>query len=93
MACATAAPCSRVVDVFLDVSPALLAELRAAASRRDLVVFKRTAHTMKGSLGYFGESPALDGSPRLEARRSPSIERLSKPNITLDEAIGRLKPG
>jgi CheY-like chemotaxis protein len=82
-----------IVDVFLDVSPTLLAELRAAASRRDLVVFKRTAHTMKGSLGYFGESPALEGARSLETRQEPVDWAAVEADCTaLDEAIQRLKP-
>jgi CheY-like chemotaxis protein len=82
-----------IVDVFLDVSPTLLAELRAAASRRDLVVFKRTAHTMKGSLGYFGESPALDEARALETRQEPvDWAAIEADCMALDEAIQRLKP-
>jgi CheY-like chemotaxis protein len=82
-----------IVDVFLDVSPTLLAELRAAVSRHDFVVFKRTAHTLKGSLSYFGESPALDGARTLESRQEPVDWAVCETECTaLDEAIQRLKP-
>jgi HPt (histidine-containing phosphotransfer) domain-containing protein len=70
-----------------------LAELRAAAARRDLVVFKRTAHTIKGSLGYFGESPALDRARALETRQEPVDWQTVEAECTaLEEAIQRLKP-
>jgi HPt (histidine-containing phosphotransfer) domain-containing protein len=82
-----------IVDVFLDVSPTLITELRAAASRRDLPVFKRTAHTLKGSLGYFGDSEALTRARALEARQEPVDWQAVEAECTaLEEAIQLLKP-
>ncbi len=41
---------------FLDLSPQWLQTLRRAIEQTDASLLYRTAHTLKGSLGYFTES-------------------------------------
>ena len=46
-------------DLMLEDCPRLLGEMRKGASTNDHALLKRSAHTLKGLLGNFGETPAL----------------------------------
>lgn len=56
-----------LIEVFLNVAPTWLAELRRAAERREAPAVRRLAHTFKGSLGQFGAEVAAAVASRLEA--------------------------
>ncbi len=47
--------------------PRLLAELRRAAAAGDFPALRLAAHTLKGSVRYFGAQPVLEAALRLEA--------------------------
>jgi CheY-like chemotaxis protein/HPt (histidine-containing phosphotransfer) domain-containing protein len=55
-----------VVEAALDESPRLAASLRAAIDSGDATQLRLTAHTLKGALRYFGDSPAFDAAQHLE---------------------------
>jgi CheY-like chemotaxis protein/HPt (histidine-containing phosphotransfer) domain-containing protein len=55
-------------EAFLRECPKLLADLEGAIQRRDIRSAKIAAHTLKGSVRYFGPSPAFDLAASLEER-------------------------
>jgi signal transduction histidine kinase/DNA-binding response OmpR family regulator len=55
-----------IVAIFVDEAPKLIANLRQAIMARDLEVVERTAHNLKGQLGYLGAKAAAQKSRQLE---------------------------
>ncbi|MFG0296502.1 MAG: response regulator [Maioricimonas sp. JB045] len=55
-----------VCGIFLPDSETMLRDLRAAASRGDFPMVRRTAHTLKGSLCYFGVPDAVAAAESIE---------------------------
>jgi CheY-like chemotaxis protein/HPt (histidine-containing phosphotransfer) domain-containing protein len=55
-----------LVTLFNRECPSWLADLRAAVAAGDAEKVKRTAHTVKGSVGIFGARPAFEAAQRLE---------------------------
>jgi CheY-like chemotaxis protein len=56
-----------VVKAFLEEVPGLMQSLREAIAAGDARALRLVAHTLKGSLRYFGETPAGDRSAELES--------------------------
>jgi signal transduction histidine kinase/DNA-binding response OmpR family regulator/HPt (histidine-containing phosphotransfer) domain-containing protein len=52
--------------MYLEDSPKLIAEIRAAVTRRDGRALKQAAHTLKGSVGVFRDQAAFDSVFRME---------------------------
>ena len=52
--------------MYLEDSPRLIAEIRAAVTRRDGRALKQAAHTLKGSVGVFRDQAAFDSVFRME---------------------------
>jgi HPt (histidine-containing phosphotransfer) domain-containing protein len=55
-----------VVEAALEECPRLAAAVRAAIDTRDAAQLRLAAHTLKGSLRYFGETPAFTEAEGLE---------------------------
>jgi PAS domain S-box-containing protein len=55
-----------LADIFLDSSPGLLAEIRAAVARTDRLTLERAAHSMKSAVSYFANASAIDAAAQLE---------------------------
>lgn len=55
-----------IVAIFVDEAPKLLAKLREGIVSRNLELLERTAHNLKGQLGYLGASSAAQMSRELE---------------------------
>jgi signal transduction histidine kinase/DNA-binding response OmpR family regulator len=55
-----------VAHVFLESTPSLLGELRAAATTGDAAAVARIAHRLRGSLANFGAEDAVEAAFRLE---------------------------
>jgi signal transduction histidine kinase/DNA-binding response OmpR family regulator len=55
-----------IVAIFVDEAPKLLAALRQAIASRNLEQVERTAHNLKGQLGYVGATAAAQKSRELE---------------------------
>lgn len=55
-----------VVDAFLQEAPQQMSAVEDAIQRRDAVTLRRAAHTLKGSLRYFGAQTAYDVALALE---------------------------
>jgi protein-histidine pros-kinase len=56
----------RMIQVFINQSPTLLREIRAAVERRAGVALWRAAHTLRGSACNFGADKTCDAAARLE---------------------------
>jgi HPt (histidine-containing phosphotransfer) domain-containing protein len=50
----------------LEEAPAKLQEIRQAIDERQTTMLHRAAHTLKGSLGYFGNQAAIERALMLE---------------------------
>jgi CheY-like chemotaxis protein len=57
---------AELVQIFLETSPAWLADLHRGIERRDGELVRRTAHSIKGSLGQLGANAAAVIGQRLE---------------------------
>ena len=57
---------SRMIQVFLNESPALLDRTRQAVASRDAVAAERAAHTLRGALANFAAGKAGAAAQRLE---------------------------
>jgi signal transduction histidine kinase/DNA-binding response OmpR family regulator len=55
-----------IVSIFVDEAPKLLAKLREGIVSRNLELVERTAHNLKGQLGYLGATVAAQKSRELE---------------------------
>ena len=55
-----------ITNAFLEEFPKLIHELNAALAKHDNVTFQRAAHTLKGSLRYFGASVPFELAYKLE---------------------------
>jgi HPt (histidine-containing phosphotransfer) domain-containing protein len=55
-----------VAELFMEDTPRLLSEIRAAIVRTDDKALKRAAHTLRGSVGNFGAKRAIDATSQLE---------------------------
>ncbi len=56
-----------IVEIALGEIPDLLAEIHRAASAGDAQALRLAAHTLKGSVRYFGARHVLEPALRLEA--------------------------
>lgn len=55
-----------VAETFLEEAPQLLAAMRQALDRKETAELRRLAHTLKGSVDYFGASRLFDRAYQLE---------------------------
>jgi two-component system, sensor histidine kinase and response regulator len=55
-----------VIEAALEELPRLVAAIHGAVADRDATKLRLTAHTLKGSLRYFGMTPALEAACHLE---------------------------
>jgi len=74
---------AEIAQTFLEEVPKLLQQLQVAFSEQDGKTFQRAAHTLKGSLRYFGASEAFNVAYELEcvgreARFKDAPELLAK---------------
>jgi HPt (histidine-containing phosphotransfer) domain-containing protein len=82
-----------VVGVFLDDSPAMLADVKQAVDRGDAAALRRAAHKLKGVVANFGAPAAVAAALRLEEMGLG--QDLSGAAAAYDElaaALGRLRP-
>lgn len=52
---------------FLDEAPQLLAAMRTSSEKQDKPTLHRAAHTLRGSLRFFGNEPAAAAAQIMEA--------------------------
>ena len=75
---------AEVAGLFLEECPRVMAAIRAAEAAGDAAEVHRRAHSLKGSVGFFGPGPVMDAARRLE-----SLAGSGDPS-GLGEEIGRL---
>jgi two-component system, sensor histidine kinase and response regulator len=72
-------------------APALLAELRQSIETRDFKRLQRSAHTLKGSVGYFGAEPLVQAALALEILgRKESFDNSAELLATLERELARV---
>ena len=86
----------KLVQMFLEMLPNHLTELRNAATKGDHLALSRVAHMLKGAIANFGTGPAHAAAARLEQ----SAKKSDGPGIApakadfenqLDKLVGELK--
>ncbi len=80
-----------VVDAVLEEAPRLLAEMRQAIAAGNAAALRLSAHTLKGSIRYFGPSPAYQRASRLEAMgREGRLENAEEVLTALEGEMAQL---
>jgi CheY-like chemotaxis protein len=85
-----------VVRVFIAEEPALLRDISDAVERGDAVSLARAAHTMRGTLSYFGVQRPIELAGRLErmgrdSELSGAAETLGELEAELEQLVPHLK--
>ena len=71
--------------------PSEIEAMRIASTERDAVALRPLAHSLKGSLGLFGPSPAYDAVCRLESlSRDGDIEAAELELESLEGLLGHM---
>jgi len=84
---------SELIEIFLEECPKVLAGIRTAVDDRSAKDLRRHAHTLRGSLRYFGETQAGVLSAELEAMGEEGSFDFAGPVLkTLEREIDRLLP-
>ncbi len=72
-------------------TPLLLADIRRAVESRDSKLLRRSAHTLKGSVTYFGAEPLAQAALALEnLGRAESFDGTTEMLATLEQEIARV---
>jgi HPt (histidine-containing phosphotransfer) domain-containing protein len=82
-----------LIRLFQDDTPRLVEEARTALARNDASTLHRAAHTIKGSLGYFGATPAVEAAWQLETLAATGNLKEGVALLTrLEQALSFLQP-
>jgi len=80
-----------IIQVFLDESCALLAELSESVARGDALRVQRAAHSLKGAVGVFGMQSVADAACALESMgQSGELHGAPEAYRRLEEETGNL---
>ena len=80
-----------IVDTALGEIPSLLAEIHRAAAEGDSQTVRLVAHTLKGSVRYFGTQSVLESALRLEAMgQNHQLQGVGEVLSALDQSAGQL---
>jgi two-component system, sensor histidine kinase and response regulator len=81
-----------MIDLFLDSSPRLLAEIESGVDRRDSQVIQRAAHALKGALQNLSALPCAQVAMQLEnAGRSGELQSTDESLSELKDQLHRLQ--
>jgi CheY-like chemotaxis protein len=81
-----------VIEAFRQECPRLITEIRAALTRGDSAALRRAAHTLKGTIGYFGDA-GHQAAARLESLATDGdLITAQMAWADLDAELGRLAP-
>jgi len=82
-----------VLEAALDEFPKLLTAIHDAVGKGDAAALKLAAHTLKGTVRYFGENPVYDHAYRLEQMgRDHQMDGAEQALADLNEAVRQLTP-
>ena len=81
----------KLLSLFFETTPPLLAELRAALAAGDAERLARAAHTLKGSVTLLGDAPSREATLNLElAARSPLLKGANRSLARLEMRVAEL---
>ena len=82
-----------LVELFLEESPSMLADVKEAVAQQDTKALEYSAHTLKGSVGNFGAKNAYEAAFVLEqAGRAGSLSGTEAALVALEKALQELEP-
>jgi PAS domain S-box-containing protein len=82
-----------IVKTFREDCPRMMGRIRAALTARDAVALADGAHALKGSIGNFGDSAALETTREMEkAARQGKLDGTWELYATLEDQIALLLP-
>lgn len=82
-----------IAALFLEDYPKILGEIQEAVAAKNADVLYRSAHSLKGSLGYLGARAAETQAKRLESfGRAGELEDAPKVLAELEKQLTRLRP-
>jgi HPt (histidine-containing phosphotransfer) domain-containing protein len=82
-----------MIDAFLEEYPRMLDDIRLSIATSDRAVLQRAAHTVKGSMRYFGAHVAFDRAYELECMgREGIFDGAPQQLQRLETELLRLKP-
>ncbi len=83
-----------LVDLFLDDYPKHVAAMRQAIRTGDMPVLRRSAHTLKGSVGNFNCSEAFHAVTRVaDAAENSDVKEAGPALAELEQALEQLRHG
>jgi signal transduction histidine kinase/DNA-binding response OmpR family regulator len=75
-----------LAELMLDECPRLMKEIGTAVSNRDPAALRLAAHTLKGSVGIFGATRAVNHADQLETMgRNSDLENATKTFVVLEK--------
>ncbi len=82
-----------IVDAFLEDSPRRIEQIGEALRQGDSTTMRRAAHTIKGSLRYFGAETAFNWAQRLEAiAEAGKLADVPEALAGLERELAQLRP-
>ena len=82
-----------LVEIFLEESPSMLAEIQEAVSQKDAKALEHSAHTLKGAVGNFGAQNVVEAAFVLEkAGREGNLAGTETRLNTLEQSLQELEP-
>lgn len=82
-----------IIDVFLEESPRMLAEVHRSLAEHDPIRLRRAAHTLKGSCGYFAAHHAQELAEILEHHSSAGDFQKAQATLeSLQNELNRIEP-
>lgn len=82
-----------LVELFLEESPSILADVKEVVAQNDAKALEYGAHTLKGSAGNFGAEDACEVAFVLEkAGRAGSLSGAETALVALEKALHELEP-
>ena len=82
-----------LVELFLEESPSMLADVKEAVARNDAKALEYAAHTLKGSVGNFWAKDACEAAFVLEeAARARSLSGAETSSVALEKILQELEP-
>jgi len=82
-----------LVEIFSKECPTILAALQAAVAANDPRAVYHAAHTLKGSVGNFGATAAMEAARALEMLgRQGELSGATAALAVLEEELARLHP-
>ncbi|MBC8356013.1 MAG: response regulator [Planctomycetes bacterium] len=84
---------AEIIHAYLDEVPNMVSQMYDALTKQDASTFQRAAHTLKGSLRYFGASEAFDMAYELECSgRNGDFEAVPELLAKVEAELAKIEP-